>query len=79
MSNTHVARISGIDPHVLQLLQHNNLPTAKDVLHSSVVDLIELLNITQTQALTLTQTVSAHICPAYTSVRGIARVWYIRN
>ena len=58
----------GLDPVTLQILQRNNFGTARDVLFASAVDLVELLNITGTQALELQKTVSAHVCPAYTSV-----------
>lgn len=46
MSNTAIERVEGIDPRVLPQLASNNLRT-RDVLLLNVVDLIELLNITQ--------------------------------
>lgn len=73
MPNAHLSRVSGVEPSVAQALQGSNLSSTRDVLLLNVVDLMELLNITHSQALQLQQAVSACVCPAFTTVSGGAR------
>ncbi|KAG1657551.1 hypothetical protein FOA52_005437 [Chlamydomonas sp. UWO 241] len=73
MPNVHLSRIGGLEPVVSQALLASNLSTARDVLLLSLVDLVELLNITRTQAVTLQHTVSAHVCPAFTSALDLTQ------
>ena len=68
MPNVLIDQIHGIDPAILGILHSNDLHSARDVLFSSLTDLIEVLNISHTQAVQLQKTVSAHTCPAFTTV-----------
>ena len=68
MPNVLIDHVYGIDRALIQLLHSNDLHSAKDVLFSSLTDLVEILNISHTQAAQLQKTVSAHTCPAFTTV-----------
>lgn len=57
-----------LDPLLSQLLRTHNLTTARDVLLLSSMDLMELLGLTECQALELTLAVSAHITPPFQTV-----------
>jgi len=68
MPNALIDQIHGIDPALLAILHSHELHSARDVLFSSIIDLIDVLGISHTQAEQLQRIVSAHTCPAFTTV-----------
>ena len=69
MPNSVLEDIIGLDPAALGTLLRNDFHCARDVLFCSPTDLMELLDISLTQAEQLMQAISAHACPAYSTVR----------
>jgi hypothetical protein len=68
MALRHVSRIEGLEPWQVQLLQSHNLGTARDVLLSSTMDLMELLGLSEAQARAIVLAVSQAVSPAYRTV-----------
>ena len=71
MPNVHISRVPGLEPQLVQHLAAAGFGSSKEVLLSSIVDIMELLNLTQAQAVQLQRTVATHICPAWTSALAL--------
>ncbi|MEW5318759.1 MAG: hypothetical protein WDW38_009953 [Sanguina aurantia] len=61
-----------LHPALSQLLRTHNLTTARDVLLLSSLDLMELLGLTEFQAMELTLAVSAHITPPFQTAQQLS-------
>ena len=69
MPNSVIELVEGLEPGTVHLLRKNDFNTAKDILFSSTTDLMELLDISHTQAVNLQRVVSAHTCPVFSTVQ----------